>query len=123
MQEMPDEPPWIKERPNMRYITLIRYQKDDEEAEFRLLQEIQEKWKNIGLELLDSVHIESHKTNEEKCWDVLETWLKRSSDEYPVEWGSLVKVLQKVQLKEVAKQLSEALNNQIQWYISNNLLL
>ena len=118
IQEMPDVPPyvppWIKERPDMRYITLIRYRKDDEEAEFRLLQEIQEKWYNIGLELLhSSAHIESHK-DEEKCRDVLTRWLERGSDEYPVEWGSLVKVLQKVQLKEVAKRLREALNNKIQ---------
>lgn len=92
-----DMPPWIKERPVLRYMTLIKYQKDGGEADFRLLQMIQRKWHDIGLELLHtSVHFESHKTDEEKCRDVLTRWLEEGSDEYPVEWGSIVKVLRKV---------------------------
>ena len=98
----------------MRYITLIKYRKGNGEADFRLLQKIQRKWHDIGLELLRTpVHIESHKTDEEKCREVLTKWLERGSDEYPVEWGSLVKVLQNVEMNEVAEELREALNNQI----------
>ena len=99
----------------MHYIALIKYQKDGGEADFRLLQKIQRKWHDIGLELLHtSVHNESHKTDEEKCRDVLKMWLENGSDKYPVEWGSLVKVLRNVQMNEVAEELQKVLNNQIQ---------
>ena len=106
--------PLGQKRPDMKCITLITYQTHGREAEFRLLQEIQSKWYDIGLELNVPVNtMESHKTNEEKCRDVLRTWLENGAPRYPVEWDSLVKVLHKVQMRAVANELREALNYQI----------
>ena len=105
---------WEQEKPDMRHITLITYQAHDGEAEFRLLQEIQSRWYDIGLELSVPVNtIDSRKTGEEKCRDVLRMWLENGSPQYPVKWGSLVKVLQKVQMRAVAYELRSALDNQI----------
>lgn len=105
---------WGQKRPDMKCITLITYQTHGREAEFRLLQEIQSKWYDIGLELNVPVNaMESHKTNGEKCQDVLRKWLENGAPQYPVEWDSLLKVLQKVQMSAVADKLREALNNQI----------
>ena len=105
---------WEQGRPDMRHITLITYQAHDGEAEFRLLQEIQSRWYDIGLELSVPVNtIDSRKTGEEKCRDVLRMWLENGSPQYPVEWGSLVKVLQKVQMRAVAYELRSVLDNQM----------
>ena len=98
----------------MQHVTLIRYRAQNEERKFRLLQRIQCKWYNIGLLLSVPVNtIDSRKTDEEKCQDVLRKWLDNGSPQYPVDWASLMKVLQEVQMGTVADDLKEALDNQI----------
>ena len=103
---------WRKKKPDMQHITLMKYQIQDEETEFRLLQKIQCKWYTIGTLLNVPVNaIDSHKSNEEKCQDVLTMWLDKGSAKYPVEWSSLIRVLQDVEMGTVAEDLKEALDN------------
>lgn len=90
----------------------MKYRARNEEAEFRLLEKIQCKWYNIGTLLSVPVDtIDSHKSNEEKCQEVVRMWLEKGSPEYPVEWASLIRVLQDVQMGTVAEDLKEALDN------------
>jgi len=101
-----------RKRPDMQHITLIKYQAQNGKTEFRLLQNIQCKWHTIGTLLNVPVHtIDSHKSNEEKCQEVVRMWLERGSREYPVEWDSLIKVLNDVEMRTVAEDLREALDN------------
>ena len=51
------------------------------------------------------------KSNEEKCQDVVRMWLDKGSAKYPVEWSSLIRVLQDVEMGTVAEDLKEALDN------------
>ena len=106
----PPLPSWQKERPGMHHIILIKYQKDGREVQFRLHDNIQSKWRQLAYLLgvpVDSIE------GEEKCLKVMEIWLRKSSEQYPVEWGSIVKVLQDIHMGEVAEELKEALDNQI----------
>lgn len=99
----------------MKHITLIKYRVHNETSQFRLLEKIQGKWFELGT-LLDvpmNAIIESHKTVTEKCQEVVRVWLDKGSQEYPVEWDSLIKVLKDVQMKTVAEDLTKALENQI----------
>ena len=98
----------------MQHVTLIRYQVQNEKREFRLLQKIQCKWYNIGLLLNVPVDtIDSRKTSEEKCREVVGMWLDNGSPQYPVEWASLIRVLEDVEMETVAEDLKEALSCQI----------
>ena len=96
----------------MRHIILIKYQVHNEKKEFRLLQVIQNKWYDIGILLGVPVDtIDSRKTNEEKCREILRMWMEMGSPEYPVEWDSLIQVLQDVQMRVVAEELRDALEH------------
>ena len=98
----------------MRHMTLIKYHTRDEISEFRLLEKIQGKWCEIGTLLgvpMNSI-IGSHMTIAEKCQEVVRVWLDRGSQAYPVEWQSVINVLQDVQMRIVADDLKEALDNQ-----------
>ena len=98
----------------MPRIILIKYRVRNEEKEFRLIQNIQHKWYHIGTLLGVPMNtIDSHKTNEEKCQDVLKKWMEKDSSEYPLKWDGLIKVLQDVQMGVVAQELKEALEHEI----------
>ena len=98
----------------MPRIILIKYQVRNEEKEFRLIQMIQNQWYDIGTLLGVPMNmIDSRKTNEEKCRDVLKKWMERGSQKYPVDWDGLIKVLQDVQMGVVAQELEEALEHEI----------
>ena len=97
----------------MEHIVLITYQTHDRKAQFRLLEKIQSKWKYIALQLSVPVDTVDGRNDEDKCWDVMTKWLQRGSLRYEVNWGSLVEVLQKIQMKTVADELKKALDNQI----------
>jgi len=99
----------------MQDIILIKYCVHNETSNFRLLEKIQGKWCEIGtlLGVPMSAVIGSHMTITEKCHEVLRVWLEKGSQEYPVEWESVIYVLQDVQMGTVADDLKEALDNQI----------
>lgn len=99
----------------MQHMTLIKYRVHNETSEFRLLERIQGKWCEIGtlLGVPMNAIIGSHMTISEKCQEVVRVWLDKGSQIYPVEWESLINVLQDVQMGTVADDLREALDNQI----------
>jgi len=51
--------------------------------------------------------------SEEKCREVVRMWLDNGSPQYPVEWASLIRVLEDVEMGTVAEDLKEALSCQI----------
>lgn len=105
---------WRKEKPALAHIILIKYRVRNEEKEFRLLQKVQQKWYDIGTLMGVPMNtIDSRKTDEEKCQDALQKWMERGSPKYPVEWASLIQVLQDVQMRTVAGELREALEHKI----------
>jgi len=107
--------PWREQRPTIQRITLIKYRAHNEILTFRLLEKIQGKWCEIGtlLGVPMNAIIGSHMTITEKCQEVVRVWLEMGSQEYPVEWESLIKVLRDAQMGKVADDLKNALDNQI----------
>lgn len=96
----------------MLHLTLIKYKINNKQKEFRLIKEIQHQWENMGTLLGVSVNrFASHEKPEDKCRSVLDAWLKKGSEQYPVKWDSVIKVLQDLQLNEVADVLRKALDN------------
>jgi len=102
----------------MDMIQLVKYTgSDGQPKEFHLLENIQGKWRDIGTLLrienatLDKFEHKHQGDLKEQCRDVLQTWREEGSrsEKYPVTWSGLLEVLKDVQLKEVARELEEAL--------------
>lgn len=99
----------------METIYLIEYTSSDGQLkDFRLIEKIQGKWKVIGtlVGMEPSVLHGFESTcrgTEEKCWNVLHTWLTQGSEKYPVTWSGMLNVLKSVKLSEISRQLQEVL--------------
>ena len=85
--------------------------------QLRIKEMICNKWREIGylLEISEPV-LESweikHKEDSLKCIDsVMNRWLQCPTDEYPVSWEGLKKLLKDVKLSEVAQDIKLALRN------------
>ena len=107
---------WRSERPTVEMMHLIKYASSDGQIkEFRLLRNVQRHWEAIGILLGIHLHtlrgFELKRDNdlEKQCQDVLQTWLERGSEKYPVSWSGMLKVLEDVELKEISRKLQEAL--------------
>ena len=80
---------------------------------FRIVSEILDKWKEIGL-LVDISHQQLEAWEKEKrdfkdcCITVLNHWLKQSSRKYPVTWEGLCDLLEDCELGQVAERLEFA---------------
>ena len=106
----------MSERPTMDMIQLVKYTgSDGQPKEFRLLENIQGKWKDIGTLMrienatLNNFEHKHRGESKEQCRDVLQTWREQGSEKYPVTWSGLLEVLKDVQLKEVSRELEEVL--------------
>ena len=107
---------WKRERPKIERLILIRYQDTGKEKEFRFLRKILPKLSCAGVLLGVPVNtLAGHLSPEDKAQEMLTRWLQRGSEDYPVEWGSLVQLLLDVELSEEAKELERALEH---WYKS-----
>ena len=98
----------------MSQLNLIRYKINNEQKEFRLVKEIQRKWEIMGIHLGVSDKFANYEKPEEKCLGVLREWLQNGSEQYPVKWDSLIRLLQDIELREIANNLRKALDNIIE---------
>ena len=114
----------------MNMIQLVKYTGSDGQVkQFRLLERIQEKWKDIGtlMEIENATlnkFAQSHRGNlKEQCRDVLQTWLERGSisEKYPVTWSGLLEVLEDVQLTVISCEFEKVLGKYGPWKIERAL--
>ena len=91
----------------MQHMTFITCCTCDEISEFRLFEKIKCKWCEIGTLPMSTIIIGSHMTIAEKCQEVaiVRVWLDGGSQAYPVEWQSVINVLQDVQLWMISRKL------------------
>ena len=113
----------VDERPGMRELQLIKWNKDGEEKHLRIRTSISTHWKDLGntfgisaseLQGLDRQHM---RDQEECCYAVLQKWLQNGSqprDTYAVTWRGLIGALQDTNLREVANELEMALRKGLQ---------
>lgn len=107
---------WRSEQPTMELIYLIKYTKSDGQMkEFRLLQNVQRHWEDIGIlvgihpNTLKSFQLQRGNNLEKQCQDVFQTWLEQGLKKYPVTWNGLLEVLKDVQLNEISRELEKVL--------------
>jgi len=104
----------------MELMYLIKYTSNDGQLKyFRLIDRIQEHWRDIGI----LIGIEPTVLNNfssiwkgnlrEQCREVLQTWHKQGSEKYPVTWSGMLGLLEDLQLKEISRELQEALGKQV----------
>ena len=105
-------------RPTAKNLMLIKYvDKRGQKKELRIKNSICYKWKEIGslLEIESSSIIAwdmMYNRNVFECIDlVLNHWFEHEPDDYPVSWDGLKKILDDVELYQVAKELDLALCN------------
>ena len=86
---------------------------------FRLMQQIQGSWRSIGtqLEIETAVLNGFEKKHRGEVLDMLlevfHYWSVEGLDKYPYTWGSVVKMLEVVQLKNIGKKLEKTLSNRV----------
>ena len=97
---------------------LIKYMdKRGQKKELRIKKLICYKWKEIGTLLeIESSSLNAwemtYNRNVFECIDlVLNHWFEHEPDDYPVSWDGLKKLLEDVELCQVAKELDLALYN------------
>lgn len=108
------------EPPTLREVNLIKWKDGSEIKEFRLIEWISDTCEDISTQLkIPKPRYESWRTqrlnnNPAVCHDVLQHWLGSGTGRSPVAWSELIKILNDVQLGEVAKNLKTALLNKAQ---------
>ena len=115
----PDEK-WGEEEPAEDELLLIKYKEaDGKEKNYRLLQSIQTKWKDIGRHLgIGSAVLNGYKSQhlgdiEEQCQEVFNHWRNAGAENYPFTWNGVLKILRDVQMGMVAERLEKALSNRV----------
>lgn len=111
---------WEKREPNERELEFFKYRDSDGEMKrFRLLQQIQQKCRAIGTQLgigkasLDS-YVRKHPGEAiDLCLEVFDYWSMEGSEEYPYNWGSIVTMLEDVQMTGIGKKLKKALSSKV----------
>ena len=106
--------------PTQKNLVLIKWKNEKGETQqLRIKQLICNKWRDIGhlLEISNEV-LESwntrHKEDTLKCIDfVMSHWLQCPTDDYPVSWEGLKKLLLDIQLGKVAEDIELALRNAV----------
>lgn len=68
----------------------------------------------MGIHLGISDRFDNYQETEEKCRGVLRKWLQNGSQQYPVKWDGLIRLLQDIELGEIANNLKKALDNIIE---------
>ena len=85
---------------------------------FRVVSEIFNKWKEIGI-LVGISHQQLEALEREKreskacCIAVLDHWLQNASKKYPASWDGLYEILEDCELGQVAERLRVAVNTAV----------
>ena len=100
----------------MRLLHLIKYTDSEGESRtFHLIMTIQNDCRQLGTQFgIDNAILNGiDGTPVEKCERILDLWMMRGdTKEYKVTWDGLLKALEDLQLKGVAKHLRTALTRQ-----------
>jgi hypothetical protein len=97
-------------------LKLIKWTEGGETKRFYLMEEIDTKWRDIGLLLglsltqLESIEIEYRDKPTECCRAVLGKWLENPPDEYPITWNGLIDLLEDCKLTQAVKELKSVLS-------------
>lgn len=115
------KPDWEEDEPEEWDLDLIKYKdsKGEKTLNFRLLQEIQLNYRAIGTQL--GIKKQSLVAYEKKhdydpievCLEIFHFWSTAGLDKYPYNWGSIMILLEDVQMKGIAKKLRKALENRV----------
>ena len=104
----------INMEPEINLLQLIKYTDSEGNSRtFRLIEKIQNDWRKLGTRLgiekatLDG--LDNRLTQEEKCEQILDLWMKRGEGEYEVTWAGLLQALEDIQRKGIANHLQRAL--------------
>ena len=109
---------YAAERPEMRKLQLIKWNKGGEEKQVKIITDTAPHWVNLGTTFgisqaeLDGFRTQNMLNQEGCCRSVLQRWLQNGSqprDAYPVTWRGLIKALRDTGLREIADQLETAL--------------
>ena len=111
----------IYKKPKLDLLQLIKYtDSNGDSATFRLIATIQNDCRALGTRLgIEKATIDGFDrrhniiTQEEKCENILDLWMKRGDGEYEVTWAGLVQALEDIQLKGVAQELKRALTKAV----------
>lgn len=100
----------------MELIYLIKYTGSDGKLkDYRLIDKIQGHWRDIGIlmriepSLLDNFKSIWGGNLKEQCREVFQKWFEQGSEQYPVTWSGMLRLLEDVQLKEISRELQEVL--------------
>lgn len=109
-----DDETWRNDRPTMEKLQLITYKGG---KKLRIIQNAQEEWRKIGIELgispavLKGFATEGRGDLEQQCYDVFSKWLKSGSEKYKLTWQGLLELLEAVDLKPLAEDVVTALRS------------
>lgn len=102
--------------PELKYIDLITWKNGEETSEFRLIDFIRDKCEDISRQFQVPKTKYSAWVNNNPgraCHELIHHWLTSGCGPYSVTWNGFIKVMEDVQLGEVAKQLKKSLLNMI----------
>ena len=101
----------------MANLHLLKYRKDGNIEEFRLMNRVSAKWRKFGILLkitnndLDGFD-EKCRGDPDNCWmKVMQRWLDGSTSGYDITWEGLYQLLNDLQLSKVATDLKEAVDS------------
>ena len=100
----------------MELMYLMKYTSSDGQVKhYRLINRIQEHWRDIGILMGIEPSVLNNYSSiwkgnlREQCREVLQTWHKQGSEKYPVTWSGMLRLLEDLELKEISRELQEAL--------------
>ena len=108
---------WKNDEPSSADLELIKYKDTDGKMkELRLLQRVQNKWKEIGIQLdighaaLEGIRKKHRDNVYEQCQEVFQIWREQGSQKYPYLWNGILSMLKDIQMKRVSEELEKALD-------------
>lgn len=109
---------YADERPEMRELQLIKWNKGGQEKQLKIIADTAPSWQVLGTTFgLSPADLQGfqHQSmmNQQECYrSVLQKWLQNGSQPrvaYPVTWRGLIKAFRDSSLSEIADQLETAL--------------
>jgi hypothetical protein len=104
-------------KPTPADITVIRWKNErGKEEKFRLKSSIMHKWRDVGILVVPRQLLEvwaKEKNTKECCKAVLSYWLNHPPRNYPATWEGLYELLDDSELRQVAIELKQAVENAI----------
>ena len=111
---------WKGKEPLEKELEFFKYRDSNGDAKkFRLLQLIQQKCREIGTQLdMNKATLSAYEKKYagdpiDVCLEVFHYWSASGSDDHPYTWGSIVEMLEDVELKGIATKLKDALNKKL----------